>query len=124
MPVEYGLEIQTKLHEVFPRDYKIIRTIAGFLLILGALFLLDIVTTEIILLRGGIELNPLMVGIVEIPALHAAIKMAILFLIFVVSLVAEKYMTRSGTIFCCIIITLYILVVSNNLFVILPWLSG
>jgi hypothetical protein len=96
------------------------RRITMFLLILGTLFLLDIVTTEVILWMGGIELNPLMTGIVANPALHTVVKMTILLVVFIVSLVAERQVRGSGAMVCCVIITLYIFVVVNNLFVILP----
>jgi len=90
-------------------------------LILASLFLLDIVTTELIIMMGGVELNPFMVSVVANPAVHVAIKAALLLAIVIVSLVAEKQMMGSGVIFYCMLITMYIFVIVNNMFVILPW---
>lgn len=98
------------------------RRIKEFSLILAALFLLDILTTQVILWLGGIELNPLMAGVVTSPAIHIAIKSAILLLIIVVSLIAEKEVRGSSVIFYCVLITLYIFVFVNNVFVMLPQL--
>jgi len=103
-----------------PLDDGTFHKFRELLLILGTLFLLDIVTTGIILRMGGLELNPFMEGIVANPALHLIIKAAILLLIFLVSLVAEQRVERSGVVFYCILITWYIFIVVNNAFVILP----
>ena len=43
-------------------DHEMIRRSVELLLILSTLFLLDIVTTQIILQMGGVELNPFMSG--------------------------------------------------------------
>lgn len=100
------------------------RRIMEFLQILGILFLLDIVTTEIILALGGVELNPLMAGIVANPALHLGVKAAILLVILLVSLVAEQRVKGSCTAFYCVLIVLYMFVVVNNAFVIIPWITS
>jgi|WetSurMetagenome_2_1015567.scaffolds.fasta_scaffold07111_2 hypothetical protein len=90
------------------------------LFILGTLFLLDIVTTQIILHMGGIELNPFMAGIVNYPAFHLVIK-ALLFLVIIpVSLVAEQRLQGLGIGFYCALILLYTVVILNNLIVIMP----
>ncbi len=96
------------------------RRILELVLILAALFLLDIVTTEIILLMGGVELNPFMIAVVASPPAHLALKAAILAVIFTVALVAERQVRGSGVFFYCMLITMYIFVVVNNVFVILP----
>ncbi|AGB01909.1 hypothetical protein Metfor_0852 [Methanoregula formicica SMSP] len=96
------------------------RRILELVLILASLFLLDIVTTEIILLMGGIELNPFMVAVVAHPVIHLALKGAILAVIVIVALVAEMRVQGSGVFFYCLLITMYIFVVVNNVFVILP----
>jgi hypothetical protein len=114
-----GHNIHYTFLEYRPLDDGTSRQIVELLLILGTLFLLDIVTTEIILWMGGVELNPLMAGIVANPALHLGIKAAILFLIFLVSLIAEQRVKGSGACFYCILITLYVFVFVNNAFVIL-----
>jgi len=88
--------------------------------ILAGLFLLDILTTHIILLMGGVELNPFMAAVVSDPILHMAIKGAILLMIVPVSIVAERQVRDSGVFFYCLLITMYIFVVVNNIFVLLP----
>ncbi len=103
-----------------PIEYETLRRIVELLLILGTLFLLDIITTQITLRMGGVELNPFMAGIVANPVLHMGIKAAILLVIFPVSLIAERRVRGSGAVFYCVLILLYILVVANNLSFILP----
>jgi len=119
-----GQNIQCAFPEYHPLNDEALRRIVEFLLILGTLFLLDIVTTQVILRMGGVELNPLMAGFVVHPVLHLGIKTAILLLIFSVSLVAEQRVKGSSAGFYCVLITLYIVVVVNNLFVILPALPA
>lgn len=118
-----GHNNQCAFPEYRPLDDKTSRRIVELLLILGTLFMLDIVTTQIIFMWGGVELNPIMAGIVANPALHVAIKTLILLMILPVSLIAEQRVKNSGTFFYCILITLYIFVVVNNVFVILPHIS-
>jgi hypothetical protein len=93
------------------------------LLILSILFLLDVVTTQIVLIRGGVELNPLMARIVAHPALHLGIKTAILLIIFPVSLIAERRVRGSAIFLYFVLIVLYIAVDINNLSVILPQIA-
>jgi|GEM_PF-875723 len=108
------------LMECPPLDDETFRRIVHLLLILGMLFLLDIVTTQVILRMGGVELNPLMAGIVANPLLHLGVKSAIILVIFPVSLIAEQQVKGSSSFVYCILIPLYIFIVVNNLFVILP----
>jgi hypothetical protein len=115
-----GQTVQCTLPEYHSSRDETSRRIVAFLLILGILFLLDIATTQIILHMGGIELNPFMAGIVANPALHLCIKAAILLVIFPVSLIAEKRVKGSGALFYGVLITLYIVVLINNLAVIVP----
>jgi len=103
-----------------PLDHRTIHRSVGFLLVLGTLFLLDIATTQIILRLGGVELNPLMAGIVANPALHMGIKAAILLIVFPMSLIAEQRVKGSGLVFYYVLIMLYSCVVANNIFVLLP----
>ena len=105
-----------------PVDDATNRRITEFALILAALFLLDILTTQVILWLGGIELNPSMAGVVASPAIHIVLKSATLLLIIVVSLIAEKEVRGSSILFYCVLITFYIFVVVNNVFAILPQL--
>nr|WP_320160200.1 DUF5658 family protein [uncultured Methanoregula sp.] len=119
-----GHDIHSPFPAYRPLDHGMIRRSVELLLVLGILFLLDIATTQIILRMGGVELNPLMTGIVANPALHLVLKAAILLVIFLVSLVAEQRVKGSGFVFYCILIVFYSAVVINNLFVILPQMAG
>lgn len=101
-------------------DASMDRQITGFSLIIAALFFLDIVTTQFILLLGGVELNPVMAGVVLNPLLHLAIKAGTLLLIILVSIIAEIKVRRSSVAFYSAIITLYIFVLVNNSFVLIP----
>jgi hypothetical protein len=105
-------------------DITIDRRITDFSLILAALFLLDIITTQLILRLGGIELNPAMAGVVMSPLVHIAIKAGTLLLIIVVALIAEKKVKGSSIAFYCVIITLYLFVIVNNTFVLIPHFVG
>jgi len=118
-----GHQIRRIFPEFPPLDDETSHRIIVLLLILGTLFLLDILTTQVILRMGGIELNPLMAGIVANPPLHFGIKAAILLLIFSISLKAEQQVKGSSVVFYCVLITLYVFVVINNLFVILPQIA-
>jgi hypothetical protein len=103
-----------------PLDDRTVFRMIELLSILGTLFLLDIVTTQVILRMGGAELNPFMAGVVAYPALHLGIKAAILLLIFSVSLIAEKRVEGSGFIFYGFLILLYGVVVLHNLLFFVP----
>lgn len=96
------------------------RKIREFVFILAGLFVLDIITTHLILWLGGIELNPVMAMVVVNPLLHLAIKAGTLLLIILVSIIAEIKVRRSSVAFYSAIITLYIFVLVNNSFVLIP----
>jgi len=98
------------------------RSIAGLTLILGCLFFLDIGTTHLILRMGGTELNPLMAGIVTAPVLHLALKLAILLGVTYCAMLAECRVRGSSAYLYCILITWYMVIVVNNVFVLLPQL--
>lgn len=121
---EYSPEsLQGYLH-YRPVDETTHRQITEYSLILAALFLLDILTTQLILWLGGIELNPAMNGMVENPLIHFAIKAVTLSLIIFVSLVAETRIRGSSIAFYGILITLYLFVIINNAFVLIPHIVG
>lgn len=109
---------------LFPATIHFDRRIADFSLILAALFILDIVTTHLILWLGGIELNPVMAGIVTSPLAHTGIKAATLLLIIFVSLIAEANVKGSTIGFYAAIIALYLLVLVNNTLVLVPRVAG
>jgi hypothetical protein len=109
---------------LLPATVRFDRRIADLSLILAALFTLDIVTTHLILWLGGIELNPVMTGIVASPSAHIAVKAATLLLIITVSLIAEANVKGSTIGFYAAIIALYILVLVNNTIVLVPHVAG
>ena len=109
---------------LLPETLHFDRRIAEFSLILAALFILDIVTTHLILWLGGIELNPVMAGIVTSPLLHTMVKAATLLLIITVSLIAEANVKGSTIGFYAAIIALYILVLVNNTLALVPRIAG
>lgn len=107
-----------------PVDPTIDRRTTEFSLILAALFLLDIITIQLIFRLGGIELNPAMAGIVTSPLVYIAIKAGTLLLIIAVALIAEKKVNGSSVAFYCVIITLYLFVIVNNTFVLILHIVG
>ena len=93
-------------------------------LILADLFLLDIFTTQLILNMGGIELNPLMAGVVTMPFLHIILKIGIVILVIPVALNAEARVKRSGIALYAALIVMYAVVVLNNTTVLFPHILG
>jgi len=109
---------------LFPDNLSFDQRIADFSIILAALFVLDIITTHVILWLGGIELNPFITGIVSAPLAHATVKAATLLLIISVSLIAEANVKGSTIGFSAAIIALYILVLVNNTIALVPHVAG
>jgi hypothetical protein len=119
-----GHRTSGEFQEYPPLDPGTVHRNAELLFILGTLFLSDIVTTQVILRMGGVELNPFMTGVVSDPALHLSLKTMILLLIFFVSLIAEQRMKGSSVFFYGIIILFYSAILLNNLLYILPRIAG
>lgn len=94
--------------------------IAIFTSVIAMLFLLDIVTTEEILSLGGVELNPMMAGIVGIPLVHVLVKFGFLLAVIPMSLVAESRIRGTGVYFYAILIAIYTIVIVNNTLVLIP----
>lgn len=92
-------------------DYRII---AGAGIITG-LFILDILTTQVILAGGGIEYNPFMAGVVQSPLVHTAIKLLLLVLVVVTAEYSETTLKGSGVALFAVIIGWYFICVGNNL---------
>lgn len=109
---------------IFPDHISFDRRIVDFSVILAALFVLDVITTHVILWLGGIELNPVMACIVTAPLAHASVKAATLLLIITVSLIAEANVKGSTIGFSAAIIALYILVLVNNTIALVPHVAG
>lgn len=94
-----------------------------FTCVLAGLFLLDITTTDVILGMGGVELNPLMVGMVTFPVLHIILKCGILMMVIPVALIAEEHVRGSGVALYAVLIVMYTAVNINNLSVLLPFIT-
>lgn len=88
--------------------------------VLASLFVLDITTTQAILVSGGVELNPLMTGVVAYPLIHTILKFGILGLVVPVALTAESRVRGSGIALYAILIVMYALVTLNNITVLVP----
>lgn len=89
------------------------------LFFLAALFVLDVCTTEFILVNGGQEMNAVMVGIVNSSsALHLMVKGAVLAMVIATVYYANRVIKHSGTFALVILIGWYISVIFHNLGVI------
>jgi hypothetical protein len=108
----------------FPQSGGTERAVSGWLIlfsfILAALFMIDILSTQIILGMGGVELNPVMAGIVTTPLLHVLLKCGILMLVIPVALIAEARVRGSGMALYATLIAMYTVVIINNAAVLLP----
>ena len=121
---ETGHKARGAFLEYSPLDERTVLHKVELLFLLATLFLLDIMTTQIILRMGGAELNPLMAGVVANPVLHLGIKAIILLLVFLVSLIAEKRVKGSCVFFYGVLILLYSAVVLHNMLFIVPKFLG
>jgi len=91
-----------------------------FTCILAFLFLLDITTTQVILGMGGVELNPLMAGMVTFPVLHIILKCGILMMVIPVAVIAEERVRGAGIALYAVLIVMYTVVNINNFSVLIP----
>ena len=90
----------------------------------AVLLLLDVVTTTWILLTGGMELNPLLVGVVSSVPLHTGVK-ALFFAVMV--LWAQWWDVRirhAGVMVLTVLCTWFTFVVVHNISSLVPHLSG
>ena len=69
---------------------------------------------------GGVELNPVMAGVVASPILHVILKYGVLVMVIPVALTAEGRQKGSGVILYAGLIVMYTVVIINNATVILP----
>ena len=108
----------------FPKSGGTERAVSGrfflFAFVLAVLFMIDILSTQIILGMGGVELNPVMAGIVNAPLLHVILKCGILMLVIPVALIAEARVRGSGMALYAALIAMYTVVIINNAAVLLP----
>ncbi|MFA5237176.1 MAG: DUF5658 family protein [Methanoregula sp.] len=109
---------------VFPSrdgtDREVSWWIILFSIVLAVLFMIDILSTQVILGMGGVELNPVMVGIVTTPLLHVLLKSGILMVVIPVALIAEARVRGSGVALYVILIAMYTTVIINNAVVLIP----
>jgi hypothetical protein len=108
----------------FPKSGGTERAVSGWLIlfsfVLAILFMIDILSTQIILSMGGVELNPVMAGIVATPLLHLLLKCGILLMVIPVALTAEARVKGSGVALYVALIVIYTAVIINNAAVLLP----
>jgi hypothetical protein len=83
-------------------------------LVLFALCFLDVLTTSMILSRGGYEMNPVMVPLVTMPILHILLKWCVVAFITGTAAVAERMVSRAGILMLLVIILWYAFVVIHN----------
>jgi hypothetical protein len=111
----------------FPKSGGTERTVSGWLIlfssVLAVLFMIDILSTQIILSMGGVELNPVMAGIVATPLLHLILKCGILLMVIPVALIAEARVKGSGVALYVALIVMYTVVIINNAAVLLPHIA-
>jgi len=84
------------------------------ILMLWALFMMDVITTEIILSFGGHEINTVMQSIVGYPLLHIVLKMAVLAMLAAVAYLSDRLTNKYGTIAIMAVSAWYIFVVAHN----------
>lgn len=106
---------QTRKQDNYGLDHGSKSLIVVSVSILSALFILDVLTTEIILSGGGVEYNPFMAGIVQNPLVHVLVKMLLLILVVFAAKHSEAMVKGSGTMLFIVIIGWYLLCVGNNL---------
>ncbi len=105
--------------EIFPYDRTYRSVLIMEIFLLGALFVLDVCTTEYILINGGQELNEIMAGIVTTSSiLHLFVKGCVLAMIVATIFYANRIIRHSGTAALVILIGWYISVTCHNLGVI------
>jgi hypothetical protein len=88
-------------------------------LMLFALCFLDVLTTTLIISRGGFEMNPVMVPLVTMPLLHIFLKWGVVSFIAGVAAVADRMVPRAGILILGVIILWYTFVVTHNIMVLL-----
>ena len=102
----------------FPKNGGTDRAVSGwfilFSFVLAVLFMMDILSTQVILSMGGVELNPVMAGIVTTPLLHVLLKCGILIMVIPVALIAESRVRGSGLVLYAALIAMYTVVIINN----------
>jgi hypothetical protein len=92
------------------------------LLFLYLVCFLDVVTTSLVIAKGGIELNPLMELFAGSPFLHLLLKWLVVFFIFIAASYCEQKIRNSGLFIMGIMILWFLFVVIHNVFVYMAFL--
>lgn len=96
------------------------KIVACLIICLAALLVLDIVTTELVIEKGGSELNPIMKFIVSSSVGHALVKALFLTFCIVNALFCERYfMKKSSLIILSSATVFYTFVIINNTIVLI-----
>jgi hypothetical protein len=86
-------------------------------LLLFVVCFLDVLTTSLIISRGGYEINPLMVPIVAVPQIHMIFKWLFVTFVAGIAAISERTFPRAGLLMMGVIIFWYIIVVIHNVIV-------
>lgn len=84
------------------------------LLILYALCFFDVLTTILVLMNGGVELNPLMVAFAASPVMHLLLKWLFVFVVYLLASGAERSIRHSGLLIMGVAILYYLFVILHN----------
>jgi hypothetical protein len=101
-----------------PRPSSHVPVLAICLSLLGLLFIGDIISTEYILVHGGIELNPYMIPFVSDPLLHVGVKLVAFCIIAFVAVYANRKVPHAGSILIIAVVSMYLIVLAANLMMI------
>jgi hypothetical protein len=94
------------------------------ILVVCILFGLDILTTTLALSCGASEINMFMAGIVQHPAMHAAVKGMVLLFIALTTSFLEAKIEGSGLYLLAVIIGFYAFTIAHNVSILLPLARG
>jgi hypothetical protein len=90
----------------------------------AVLLLLDVVTTTRILLMGGLELNPLMVGVVSSVPLHIGVKALFLAVMVMWARWWDVRIRHAGVMVLTVLCAWFTFVAVHNISSLVPHLSG
>lgn len=85
------------------------------LLVLYLFCFLDVLTTVIIIINGGNELNPFMVSFASSPVMHLLLKWLAVFVIYLLAAGAEQKIRYSGQCIMAAAAVYYLVIVLHNL---------
>ena len=117
-PVNNRLQQKASMCHI-PPPYIILPLLA---LLLASIMAVDVITTTFILDHGGIELNPIMIGIVGSPLLHMGVKVIAFLSIVVLSIFLEMRMKYCGSLPLIVTSILYIFLAINNFSILIRYI--